>query len=57
MSGSDADDSEGDDSAVVWFLYTGQARSDIPRDITHLGIDPSVKIIPASFQGNLECCH
>ena len=33
---------------VVWFLYTGQPYLEIPRDVTHVRIDPSVKVIDAS---------
>ena len=29
----------------MWFIYRGQPKSEIPRDITHLRIDPSVKVI------------
>ena len=29
----------------VWFIYRGQPKSEIPRDITRLRIDPSVKVI------------
>jgi BspA type Leucine rich repeat region (6 copies) len=27
------------------FLYTGQSRDDIPRNVTHVKVDPSVKVI------------
>ena len=37
---------------IVWFLYTGQDNSEIPRDVTHARIDPSVKVIAAgAFRG------
>ena len=43
---------EGAKDNLVWFLYTGQPDSEIPRDITHARIDPSVKEIAArAFQG------
>ena len=43
-----------DNEAVVWFLYTGQAIEDIPRDVTHARIDPSVKVIAARAFRNCE---
>ena len=27
------------------FIYTGQSRHDIPRDVTHVKVDPSIKVI------------
>ncbi len=45
------------------FLYTGQALEDIPRDITHVIVDPSVKEIgEEAFAGcsqlrNVELCE
>ena len=33
------------DNNVVWFLYTGQGMHLIPRDVTHLRIAPSVKVV------------
>ena len=44
MSGVDVADSGGGNN-IVWFLYAGQPIEEIPRDITHLRIDPSVKKI------------
>ena len=43
MSGADGNEN----NHVVWFLYTGQPNSEIPRDVTHVRIDPSVKEIAA----------
>lgn len=37
--------SRDDDDGTVRFTYTGQSTRDIPRDITHLKIDPSVRVI------------
>ncbi|KAL7427691.1 LOW QUALITY PROTEIN: hypothetical protein ACHAXH_000997 [Discostella pseudostelligera] len=34
-----------EDPALPYFLYTGQPASTIPRDIQHVIIDPSVKVI------------
>jgi hypothetical protein len=45
------------------FLYTGQALEDIPRDITHVVVDPSIKEIGVeAFAGcsqlrNVELCE
>ena len=44
-SAEGAERSGGDDNGIVWFLYTGQPIDDIPRDVTHARIDPSVKYI------------
>jgi BspA type Leucine rich repeat region (6 copies) len=36
------------------FLYTGQSMEDIPRDVTHVKVDPAVKVIgPQAF----DHCH
>ena len=52
MSGAEGADSGGDGNNIVWFLYTGQDSSEIPRDVTHARIDPSVKEIDDSaFNG------
>ena len=42
---ADAEGADRDGDGIVWFLYTGQARSEIPRDVTHVRIDPTVKKI------------
>jgi len=40
------------------FIYTGQSRDDIPRNITHVRIDPSVKSIgPAVFSACTQLMH
>ena len=50
---SATDGGVGDDD-VVWFLYTGQPNWEISADITHLRIDPSVKVIA---QGAFSGCE
>ena len=40
MSGVEGADSDGNN--VIWLLYRGQL---IPRDVSHVRIDPSVKVI------------
>ena len=46
MSDAEGDSGGGDgDSVIVWFLYVGQESSAIPRDVTHVRIDASVKVI------------
>ena len=50
-SGIEEANSGGDGNGIVWFLYLGQPILDIPRNITHLRIDPSVKVIgPHAFE-------
>lgn len=47
MSDAEAERSNGGGSgnAVVWFLYVGQPIDEIPRDVSHVRIDSSVKIL------------
>ena len=48
LSCAERADGGGDGSDnIVWFLYTGQPNTAIPRDVTHARIDPSVKRIGA----------
>ena len=52
MSGVKGSASGGGDNNITWFIYKGQPISEIPRDITHVRIDPSVKVIAAeAFEG------
>ena len=44
----------GDNSSIKWFIYVGQPNSEIPRNVTHVRIDPSVKIIPADAFRNCQ---
>lgn len=45
MSEAKGADGGGGGNNIVWFLYMGQDRSEIPRDITHARVDPSVNVI------------
>ena len=40
-------------TAIRPFIYTGQGKEDIPRDVTHVKVDPSVKAI--RFQAFRGC--
>ena len=44
MSNSDSDGSGGENAT---FVYTGQDPSEIPRDVTHVIIDLSIKVVGA----------
>ncbi len=45
------------------FIYTGQSREDIPRNVTHVNVDPTVKEIDwKAFEGcsqlrSVELCE
>ena len=49
-------------SVTTEFLYTGQSSAEIPRDVTRVRVDPSVKVIAVgafydcSLLINVELC-
>ena len=50
MNGTEEDerddaDASGNSRRRLAFIYRGQKRSEIPRDVTHATVDPSVKVI------------
>ena len=54
MSDAEGDDDSADGGNIVWFLYTGQPIADIPRDVSHVRIDPSVKLLAVGAFQNCE---
>ena len=51
--GADATDSAS--NIIPPFIYTGEEGVEVPRDVTHIRVDPSVTVIPdETFQGCTE---